>query len=393
MREAGRITNVRDAMLRFARKTGLSPRSESPVRYLWTDAYAVCNFLALHRSAKDVDCLQLALDLVAQVHETLGRHRQDDGRQGWISGMSESEGRLHPTAGGLRIGKKLPDQKPHEPANANLEWDRDGQYFHYLTKWMHALRQVNIVTGDGKYVCWADELAKVACEAFARRDDCGAVTGLVWKMNVDLTCPVVASMGQHDPLDGYVTLLEIDRSLPPGDRRSPALDLSGELGILKRLCIGRDWTTGDALGVGGLLFDACRLIQLHVDDDREFINTMLTAVIEALHISLLQFLNGDTLQEDAAHRLAFRELGLSIGLHAIPLILDWLGKSDGTDLNLRSRQLIVDLESGALLANAIENFWLHPAHRRSRTWLDHEDINMVMLAASMMPGGVLRLQA
>ena len=36
-------------MLDFARTTGLDPTSEHPKRYLWTDAFAVCNFLSLYR--------------------------------------------------------------------------------------------------------------------------------------------------------------------------------------------------------------------------------------------------------------------------------------------------------------------------------------------------------
>ena len=391
MQQTGRDTIARDTMLRFAQKTGLAPGSGSPVRYLWTDAYAVCNFLELHRRTNDGNYLQSALDLVEQVHETLGRHREDDSREGWISGMSEKEGRLHPTAGGLRIGKTLPDRRRHEPADADLEWDRDGQYFHYLTKWMHALRQVQIATGDWKYVRWARELAKAACEAFARRANSGAVTGLYWKMNVDLTYPVVASMGHHDPLDGYITLLEIDRSLPQKDRGQPALDLSGELSIFKQLCIGRDWVTDDALGIGGLLFDACRLIQLSPGDDREFVNAMLISLLEASRTGLRHFLSSDTLQESAAQRLAFRELGLSIGIHAIPLILARLDQSGDVELSSRTKPLIVDLERVVQLADAIEDFWLQSAHRRPRSWQHHENINMVMLASSLMPDGVLRL--
>lgn len=393
MQEPGRHTIARNTMLRFAQKTGLSPCSSSPVRYLWTDAYAVCNFLELHRRTNDRDYLRLALDLVEQVHETLGRHREDDKREGWISGLPEREGQLHPTAGGLRIGKTLPDRKPYEPADDSLEWDRDGQYFHYLTKWMHALRQVKIVTGDWKYVRWARELGKAACEAFARRTDSSTISGLYWKMNVDLTYPVVSSMGHHDPLDGYVTLLEIDRSLPQRDRGQPALDLSNELSILKRLCVGRDWKTDDALGIGGLLFDACRLMQLSPNDDREFINETLNSLLEASHIGLRHFLSSDIFQENAAQRLAFRELGLSIGVHAIPLMLEKLGESDGVELRFRSKPLITDLEPFVQLADAIEDFWLHPVHRRSRSWQDHENINMVMLASSLMPDGVLLLQA
>ncbi|MBZ0216795.1 MAG: hypothetical protein K8F25_09600 [Fimbriimonadaceae bacterium] len=391
MHETERDTLARDTMLRFAQKTGLSPSSSAPVRYLWTDAYAVCNFLELHRRAGGGKYLRLALDLVEQVHEILGKHREDDSRSGWISGMGEEEGRRHPTAGGLRIGKSLPDRKPHQPTDANLEWDRDGQYFHYLTKWMHALRQVGCAVGDEKYNRWASELGKVACKAFARQSADGIITGLYWKMNVDLAYPVVPSMGHHDPLDGYVTLLEIDRSLRRAEAGDPAFDLSKELNSLRRLCVNRDWVTTDALGIGGLLFDACRLVQLLPGDDREFAGATLTSLLEASHIGLRHFLSSGILQENAAQRLAFRELGLSIGLHAIPVIRQGIEQADGIKINSHPEQLLPVLEQVVPLANAIEEFWLHPTHRRQRSWRDHENINMVMLASSLIPNGVLKL--
>src|SRR5689334_1137240 len=90
-------------MTGFAERTGLSG-DRPPQRYLWTDAHAVCNFLALARVTGDDRYVGLARRLVAQVHETLGRHRPDDARRGWLSGLSEAEGAAHPTRGGLRIG-------------------------------------------------------------------------------------------------------------------------------------------------------------------------------------------------------------------------------------------------------------------------------------------------
>src|SRR5438132_1416877 len=122
-------------MAAFAERTGVgSARPQQ--RYLWTDAFAVCNFLGLGRP-------DLALSLVDGVHHTLGRHRPDDARRGWLSGLPEPEGEAHPTKGGLRIGKKLPERTASERYDDALEWDRDGQYFHYLTQWMHALDQVS----------------------------------------------------------------------------------------------------------------------------------------------------------------------------------------------------------------------------------------------------------
>jgi hypothetical protein len=62
----------------------------------------------------------------------------------------------------------MPGQQEIRPFDQGLEWDRDGQYFHYLTKWMHALDQVSAATGDPRFNLWARELAEVAHAAFAR---------------------------------------------------------------------------------------------------------------------------------------------------------------------------------------------------------------------------------
>jgi hypothetical protein len=83
-------------MMEFARETGLSPASSAPRRYLWTDAFAVCNFLGLYQEIRGEEFKDLALQLVDQVHDTLGRHRKDDPRTGWISGLNEEQGSKHP---------------------------------------------------------------------------------------------------------------------------------------------------------------------------------------------------------------------------------------------------------------------------------------------------------
>src|SRR5437763_2434148 len=86
-----------ELMLSFAERTGLS--SVRPAqRYLWTDAFAVCNFLGLARTTGEGRYLELALRLVAQVHEVLGRYRPETpGRSAWLSGLGEEAGAARPT--------------------------------------------------------------------------------------------------------------------------------------------------------------------------------------------------------------------------------------------------------------------------------------------------------
>ena len=70
------VTLASELMLEFARRTGLDPEGE-PRRYLWTDAFAVCNFLAIARATGEDRYTEIALQLIDQVHHTLGRHRPD----------------------------------------------------------------------------------------------------------------------------------------------------------------------------------------------------------------------------------------------------------------------------------------------------------------------------
>lgn len=111
-----RSREAMELMLDFAQRSGLDS-GQSGRRYLWTDAFAVCNFLGLARMTGNNRFRELALRLVDQVHGTLGRHRHDDPRNGWISGLGEREAAVHPTRGGLRIGKKLAERTPAEPVN------------------------------------------------------------------------------------------------------------------------------------------------------------------------------------------------------------------------------------------------------------------------------------
>jgi len=212
-----------------------------PRRYLWTDAFAVCNFLGLYQETGGEEFKDLALKLVDQVHDTLGRHRKDDSRTGWISGLDEEDGRLHPTKGGLRIGKQLQERGSNDPFNERLEWDRDGQYHHYLTKWMHTLNRVSRVTGDLKFNTWAVEPAKPAHARFVYALSYGGPKRMNWKMSIDLSRPLVPSMGQHDPLDGFVTYNELQATATKDPKKSMENDLRAEIFDITNICEGRSW--------------------------------------------------------------------------------------------------------------------------------------------------------
>jgi hypothetical protein len=371
-------------MSEFATRTGLSPAARDQQRYLWTDAFAVCNFLELFRQTHDQKYWRGAIQLIDKVHQVLGRYRDDDVHSGWISGLDEETGRRHPTAGGLRIGKPLPERDASEPVDERLEWDRDGQYFHYLTKWMHALCQAAFVTGDSAYARWAVELGAAAFGGFVRRSQSGELVGVYWKMSTDLSRPLVPAMGLHDALDGFITFRQAQRT---GKTLANAgvPNLSAAVASLSVLCQYRNWTTDDPLGLGGLLFDACRLCQLPFEERFNDVR-LLEELTDACRNGLMAFLTSRQLSRPASYRLAFRELGLAIGLRALPIIGDAITKNQsrfGSRPSLRrSVDLLLQYES---FSEKIVSFWMPHAQHRDASWQAHQDINDVMLATALMP--------
>ncbi len=391
MKQRASTSLVKTIMTEFARLTGLSPERNAPRRYLWTDAFAVCNFLGLYQGTGVEEFKNLALRLVDQVHHTLGRHRGDDSRTGWISGLDEEQGRKHPTRGGLRIGKPLQERGPTVRFDEGLEWDRDGQYYHYLTKWMHALNRASRVTEDIKYHTWAVELAKTAHARFVYTSPRGGPRKMYWKMSIDLSRPLVPSMGQHDPLDGFVTYNELQATAAEKDEESIEKDLRAEILDMAHLCQGKSWVTDDPLGIGGLLFDACRVAQLIAIGNLEQTD-LLRTLLESSLIGLESFVKENSLRLPVGYRLAFRELGLSIGLRAVETIRERIAKESTPLRNedlLHSRLEILGRYAG--LRKIIEKFWLEGANRKTSTYVAHHDINEVMLATSLSPDGFLEL--
>ena len=379
-----RVEAAIDIMDRFAERTGVVAGDDRR-RYLWTDAFAVMNDLALGDATGDARFRRRARMLIDRVHQALGHHRNDDGRTGPISGLSEDEAEVHPTAGGLRIGKPMPERRPGEPLDPRAEWERDGQYFHYLTKWMQALDRAARSLRDPQLNGWACELAKAAFDAFVSRRDETTAPRMVWKMSVDLSRVLVPSMGQHDPLDGLVTYRQLEATHRQLHTDPVTLD-DREAAFAEMIDI-ENLGTADPLGIGALLLDAAHLEQLRSADDfgaRGLMEALATAASDGIDAFLVQ---GD-LRERAEHRLAFRELGLAIGLAGLETIEDSLARraEDARDAVLRD--LVDPLVPFANLGRSIESFWREPANQTSEAWRAHEDINEVMLAASLVPQGV-----
>jgi hypothetical protein len=383
-----RIAEAAALMEGFAERTGLTGASP-PRRYLWTDAFAVCNLLGLARATGEQRYTELALRLVDQVHHTLGRHRDDEPRSGWLSGLNAQEGELHPTRGGLRIGKALPERGADQPYDERLEWERDGQYFHYLTKWMHALDQVARMTGQPRFNLWARELAKTAFDAFIYLPSPVGPRRMVWKMSIDLTRALVPAMGQHDPLDGYLTCLELRATAAGRHESDTEPQLDNEISQFAAMLEDVELATADTLGIGGLLSDAYRaddLIRQGVMTDEALLENLLASALKGLQ----HYAGSGELRLPAEYRLAFREFGLAIGLRATQYLWQACDNdSPRRGASPKVRALLKALSQYFTWSGEIESFWRDPAQQRTDRWSEHRDINEVMLATTLAPEGFL----
>jgi hypothetical protein len=165
-------------------------------RYLWTDAFGVVLLVSLDRALGKPRFLAEAEWLVGEVERVLGRAR------------------------GVRIGEAI---------------DRDGQYYHYLAKWIFALTRLGAIRP--MYRERALELVRAIHEPFIRRG-----VGVVWKMKEDLSGPYPGyGIGGLDAFDGYVTYRLLDERALAGPIRDmrEIIDLAyPEMRITQDLALG-----------------------------------------------------------------------------------------------------------------------------------------------------------
>ncbi len=358
-----KLKQARELIDDYSKRTGLTDAGGDPSnRYLWTDAFAVQCLFGLSRTLQNETYKERAFRLIDLVHRYLGRHHAEDSRQGWISGLSEEEGEKHPTKAGLRIGKEMPERREDQPYHEQEEWNRDGQYFHYLTRWVSALLEAHRESGEEKYATWAAELL-LASEKFIYKK--GNQLRMYWKMSTDLSRPLVFSMGAHDPLEGLILALSVQQALPSKTKEfQPLLD------NLRELCSNQSWTTSDSLGIGGLLLNARKAALLEKAGVELPDAVKSQKLLKESRESLEKFKKVFIPQQQAEQRLAFRECGLSLGLRVIR----------------NSAEKSSEFEEYQIIADKIEDFWSLQKNQQASSWRDHLNINQVALASSLIAG-------
>ena len=119
----------------------------------------------------------------------------------------------------------------------------------------------------------------------------------------------------------------------------------------------------------------------------------LVSLLRDAEIGLEHFVRSHPQKASADYPLAFRELGLSIGLHAIVKMQRTIGQHPENFSNQQELQASLSgLARFLPLIELIESFWLEPINQQSHSWTAHRDINSVMLATSLAPEGYLVLQ-
>jgi hypothetical protein len=196
-------------------------------------------------------------------------------------------------------------------------------------------------------------------------------------------------MGQHDPLDGLVTYNELQLTATRDFGQSVQPVLVQEIADMTDICRGMHLATDDPLGIGGLLSDATRITRLTIQGG-PVLGGLLETLFDSALVGLDSLTESGSLEHPARYRLAFRELGLSIGLSGVEKLPEWIGKNPNLfDRTGSLHQQVQALLEYVPLREKIEQFWLDGKNRESSTWTGHQEINMVMLATSLAPDGFL----
>jgi hypothetical protein len=114
----------------------------------------------------------------------------------------------------------------------------------------------------------------------------------------------------------------------------------------------------------------------------DLLETMLDSALQGLEV----YAGSSILTYPAAYRLAFRELGLVISMHAVDRMSEQVEEQKECFASVdKLRRCIEKLLEHRPLIVDLEKFWLDNTNKKAGTWTDHLDINMIMLATSLAP--------
>jgi hypothetical protein len=237
---------------------------------------------------------------------------------------------------------------------------------------MDALASAAVILEEPDHARMAAELAQGVVPRVLVRSPAGDPLGIAWKMSIDLSRPQVAGMNPQDALDGYATLRRLAS-------QGGAVGLEEEIAILRDLSAHGEWETDDPLGLGGLLTSGTHLALL---PDRTAAEERLVGDLLADAAAGLEaYLSQEPLRVPSSQRLAFRELGLAIGLSMLPAINAQAERSPSLAAAIEPH--LTTLMERRSIGSEVVEFWSDSEHQEASMWQDHRDINEVMLATAL----------
>ena len=321
-------------------------------RYLWTDAFGVMAYISLAEQAKEngnteqqQKYQQAADKLITVVHDCLGKPRSNKENDQMEPDTTSPTGYV-----GLRIGKV----SSRKVTDYGMRYD--GQYWHYIDKWLLALSRAGH-THDGIAI------AKSVFPYFfdAGPQGTGHHGGIRWKLSVDATPPPELQYSRSGANDDTLVALIVFSMLE--EQRTEQLSaeednkdtsanpsLSNEIALLQQSLQGyKPRVTDDPLGWGlEAMYD-----QFLYGQPRQ--SALVSLHSHALHISHLS--------------LPFRLYGAMIGAQIVGANII----APTVDMNHLIEQCM------AYEANAIQ-----------RGYEEHSSINRVMLATVLLCPGCLK---
>ncbi|KEF60936.1 uncharacterized protein A1O9_02500 [Exophiala aquamarina CBS 119918] len=324
-------------------------------RYLWTDGFAVTNFLTLYKLTNDGRYLTFARSLVQNVHDVLGYTRDGQSR---LPGATEA----YPLNGGLRIGK-------HDEAGS----DGDGQYFHYLTVWMFALNRMTQILGDIWYNEQAINMARAVLPSFMYKMN-STRPRMYWKLTVDMSKPLVAGEGNLDPIDGYVMYKLLQETAASLDNTKEGV-LGHEITLLKKVVDTKwkNWHSTDPLDIGMTLWTVHWL-----KEPEQWALTLQQSAASCLD-QLVRSGYFDAKAKSPGQRLAFREFGTALGVRC--LLSTDSQAPPGSELGELPQRICKTWEEVGLVPV--------PTSQQKETMAELMPITAVMYAAALFPGSMM----
>mgnify|MGYP000272676830 CR=1 FL=1 len=247
-------------------------------RYLWTDAFGVLAYLSLadqleqQQTPEKAETYRAAAHrLIHVVHDCLGQPRSDtDKTMQMTKDMASPNGNV-----GLRIGKA------HHRQVTDAGMSYDGQYWHYIDKWLLALSRAGRVE-DGCRI--GKSVFPYFFDAGPNGD--GSQGGIRWKLSVDATPPpsLQRAYASDDTLVALIVFSILERQRQNKDSSTVIPSLAPEIAMLeKSLEFYKPRVTDDPLGWGlEALYD--QFLQGH--PRRQALHSLHQRALHPSHFSL-----------------------------------------------------------------------------------------------------------